>query len=611
MASNATGTIAVYAEAVALAAYKLNLQLTGLRLRQVPVTTGTAVTLPPSTPNDGDSYEVIDQDGSVSPTHPVVITPPAGTTIRGAATFTLQVPFSYATLMFDGLTNDWNVQLSAGGGGAGTEMVIVPNIAALAALSTSGMETGQLAAVQSVGAFWSLTFGSTLTPDGITVINASSAGNQWQRGATWIAEASQAQTTYHIDPLNPLASDENTGLAGSPLIHKAEVYRRWGTYYPDLQNAVTFFQDSVGTAAQEKADPYLHQPTVNGVQIQVFVALPAASFTGSLLAVTAKVNNANPGNTLQSTFTVTTGAIAAGMLLVNATRANSSCRAQRNLGGGNWQLSQPLAAITPGTFQTRAENNAWANGDTITGYMPQGICMPVISTDITALGAAIGGSYVYQANFIGDATQLMGSGAIQLHDCSFTGDSVVSELVYPGTFTSFSSLQNCYIAPAFILQLNGAQIYGGVILPNAGEVLLENMGIGQDCIWVPTPQTRLNTLRNSFFSGYLDTGSFLNAEGWSGIQSLGGSVVYGPGTLNSRGTFNMGGTAATRLFCAGIQLNGVATGYSMSTAAGITTIHGGIALTAANIDAAAGAAGFGGSATNLMGSTITNAAAQP
>jgi hypothetical protein len=48
---------------------------------------------------------------------------------------------------------------------------------------------------------------------------------------------------------------------------------------------------------------------------------------------------------------------------------------------------------------------------------------------------------------------------------------------------------------------------------------------------------------------------------------------------------------------------GKMTGYSKLTTAGTTTIYGGIALLPANIDAAAGPAGFGGDASNLSGAS--------
>lgn len=123
MPSNATaGAIAVYRNATGAAAVLVQLSRSdaGARLRQIPAPSST-VELPSGT-NDAESYSVIDQDGTCSLTHQIVIVPPAGETIRGAASLALTTAFVSATCIFDNETSDWAVEIygSAGGGGGMT-----------------------------------------------------------------------------------------------------------------------------------------------------------------------------------------------------------------------------------------------------------------------------------------------------------------------------------------------------------------------------------------------------------------------------------------------------------------------------------------------------------
>jgi hypothetical protein len=106
---------------------------------------------------------------------------------------------------------------------------------------------------------------------------------------------------------------------------------------------------------------------------------------------------------------------------------------------------------------------------------------------------------------------------------------------------------------------------------------------------------------------FVDAGATLNINGRSQLTS---GVVYGPGTLNVLSSFTSDGTATATLPIATKQLNGVGTGYSYATAGGVTTVHGGITLTSAHLDAAAGAAGFGGYAEG-GGASISLSGAQP
>ena len=119
MPRNSTGTIAVWRNATNVATFDLSPQDTGVRVRQVQAP-NTTVNLPGQAPNNGDSYEIVDADGSASVLNQLVIAAPAGTTIRGGATFAIASPFGSALVTFDADADDWIVQQSGAGGAGAT-----------------------------------------------------------------------------------------------------------------------------------------------------------------------------------------------------------------------------------------------------------------------------------------------------------------------------------------------------------------------------------------------------------------------------------------------------------------------------------------------------------
>jgi len=112
-------------------------------------------------------------------------------------------------------------------------------------------------------------------------------------------------------------------------------------------------------------------------------------------------------------------------------------------------------------------------------------------------------------------------------------------------------------------------------------------------------------------SVYVDAGQTLQSQNETFLTGA-TTALYGPGTVNARGSIHYPPPASTALPIANKLLNGVATGYSNATPApgAITVVHGGIALSSATLDAAAGAAGFGGFAWG-GGATYTANGVQP
>jgi hypothetical protein len=422
-------------------------------------------------------------------------------------------------------------------------------------------------------------------------------------GAPPITPVSWSVPQWYVDPSNSSgnASDSNgCTTTGAPCLSFAQIVSRWGTNAPIFSVNVILTWLSSATASTDfinVAPSYLSSGVLN-----INASLPTATFTGTLGTVTTKSTTAPTGNALQSTFTTATGAVAANMLLVNSTHA-SRAWAQKIISGSNWQISQPLVAYPGSGFPSVTEVNTWTSGDTIIGYVP-------LSVNISHIGGAYGAAgnnYIWQVTIPNTLARFDGSTLNYCLECDI-GSGVVST-TGGGVLTMVNS-----IAPsAAPFQYGGPTtvqvgIYAGYIHslqalslnPSSGSVV-----VGTDTILTGTP----------VFSGvagfapiFLDTGVTLTVIGGATI-GFSGSLYYGPGTLNvgAGGTVYYSGTATTTFANTTLQLNGVSTGYSLATSAGVTTVHGGISLTAANLNASAGAAGFGNYAFG-GGGAYTNAA---
>jgi hypothetical protein len=500
---------------------------------------------------------------------------------------------------------------STGSAGANGAVISVANGAALTAISTAALVQGALALVRSRQTLWAYQPGDGSAADGWHI--AAAGGGNWVYVAPADAATLAQQANWYIDPQNStgLASDDNTGATALlPLLHKAEVSRRWGQL-PSIAVQVTINYLSADTAA---TDPWAFPAifTGNASGIRHTAPLPASSFTGTLLAVTAK-NTAAGGNALQSTFTTVTGAIAANMLLVNTTRANSRAFVQRNISGGNWQITQPRTPYAGTGLATGAEVNTWANGDSIVGYT-----LPAISiADASSVFASIGSAFTNLVTLW------------QIAPTSF-GIADQDQMILGGTYTQIQEcVLNCGLSVYKLYQLNviNSVINSVVISGGSGNELLmysgafQASGLGgatpfyffdQDCILRPTNVH--NNLASSFLgntaASNLCIDTTVNISGFTTSQDTGLATLYGGGTLNVLQGTLMYSLAATGKINITLNLNGVATGYSNATAGGVTTVHGGIALTPGNLDAAAGAAGFGGYAFG-GGAVITAAGVPP
>lgn len=435
------------------------------------------------------------------------------------------------------------------------------------------------------------------------------------------ANGSWSQTAWYIDPIH--GNDASAGTAPTAALKtKRQLIQLWGTTRPVLTSTVTITYLSSET---NDSDPGIFEPILVGGQLIHMAALPTATLTATLNTVTAKNRSSN--QILQATFSVTSGAVAAGMMLVNSTRSNSRAFAQRNTSGSTWQISQPMAPYA-GTGATYApsEVDTWAAGDTIHGYALTSVNLVRIGGALVDYDSTAGpGHIAYQLTLL-DAGQFPGVGNLDFHnrampaivECTIQRVLHVQGPAYqyqnasqPGVFNCASTANNNNLAGGNVTFYAG--FLTGLACPSGVPTL------GYDLI------VRLASSLSFFDAGFVVNGNGLALDAGSipfeltGANGLTEAPIYGPGKVNVQsGQLQLTSTATSLLPVGntgagggGLELAGVPTGYSMATSGGVTTIHGGIALTPASIDATAGASGFGGTATNLAGASITNGGAQP
>lgn len=105
--------------------------------------------------------------------------------------------------------------------GSGDEQIIVPNLAALAALAAPA--NGESAYVLTLRSAFVFRSASALSADDITIVDADDATGQWLR--TNVPDLSwAAQSDWYINPTT--GDDEATGAVGQPLQTAGELMRR-------------------------------------------------------------------------------------------------------------------------------------------------------------------------------------------------------------------------------------------------------------------------------------------------------------------------------------------------------------------------------------------------
>jgi hypothetical protein len=382
------------------------------------------------------------------------------------------------------------------------------------------------------------------------------------------------------------------------------VTNAWGTVAPLLRSSTTIVFLSSHT---DNTDPVVFRPIVaNGAQVIVMGASPKI-VASSTLSGTIPKNRAAGSNSLLKSNLGASGT--AGQMVENITRS-SRAWVYAPLGGNLFELSQPMAkASIPVSLSPPAEIDTWADGDNVNLLQPVSVNIVVSTPTIADLGSAFTGScFLFQLNAFNPGTlENADISQTRMLECS-------SDRNVHGQAPTANVFTNCYLGHGVLFVSNAASasavFFGGVLAGSTGMVggiYDGDVILGTSFhIWGGTSQFGFVFL-DGIISKYSGMMQFINS-------SYGGHVIYGRAGKNINisgsshgtvsGTFASSFTAPD-LVSVGIQLNGVSTGHSVVSGTPDAS-YGGIVTTVANLDAPAGAAGFGGTAFNPGGASISN-----
>lgn len=429
---------------------------------------------------------------------------------------------------------------------------------------------------------------------------------------------------WYIDPVN--GNDSNTGqTSGSPLKTWAELVARWGTYSPILnQNTTIKFL----TSHSDNTDPVIFRPIIGkGSLVTIQGNTPTVITAGVILSGTTNKNYTVGSNSPLITNLGATGATA--QLIRNNTH-NSRAWAYKSLGGNSFVITQPFVPQTPGGTVFPTEVDTWSDGDSVDLLSLTNVNIVEISPTFTDYAGNVS-CCLYQLNIYTPGHNEFGVlNSVAVQECQVsrimsirTGSSVGSAATY---------FINCYIGQfafsgdngGFILEGGAPTVVGGT-LSNVTAVLAplntSQMIIDGDCIigvGLVGGIAQSNLYQNMgiyFGTTYLDAPIVLDGnskvsaseynDGYPLIYGSSGNTIGLVGNAHLCLCFSLANFSQTFTapgIVAGFTLNGFTTAYSVSSG----TLHSGIAITPANLDAAAGVSGFGGNAFILGGASISS-----
>jgi hypothetical protein len=423
--------------------------------------------------------------------------------------------------------------------------------------------------------------------------------------------------TWFVDPLNASGNAKDTNdcqTAHSPCVSFSEIANRWGTHSPRLRQttSLTFL-----SSQQNGNDPVTLTPQIeNGAVVSLQGALGPAQLvaTSTLSNVTSK--NRGAGQLLAATLPAQAQP---GMLVVNTTHASRAW--VYGPAGTQWFLSQPFLPETIPPSWNPQEIDTWASGDRIEVYQPVSVDLVEASptlVDCDSGNACTNDLLVYQLavldpNGIGaDALTLSGP---SLH-VSLVESSVQRSIVMSGGaadwYPNFTNV-DAWGPIRLGIPAGYAYFFGGDIRGTAAGTQLVGGLLADDAI----AGTSLSLGDGMFGSLYLAPGVTLTAidgvDWWwtSSGQVDGSTVLWGPGAVDVAGGARFeypsgsGGATATFRQGGGLTVDEQATACSVDTqGTGAWTC--GIALTPANLDATVASGGFGGSAVERDGGSLSN-----
>ena len=295
-----------------------------------------------------------------------------------------------------------------------------------------------------------------------------------------------------------------------------------------------------------------------------------------------------------------------------------------NVAGNLWKMSQPATRTTIPAGGGFVEVDTWANADAAQSLtFPQVNLVsfqPTVSTLAGVQQAFLQNITVFSPDGVGVDRCVLGGTCIAAQEVLFQRE-VLTNSIAPMYFI------NCSLRGGGLVgTVSSDSFFFEGIFDNTNALTastLTNITVDLDCIlaggnqiglWGSgQPYTAFEGASSDLSLAYIETGTTIEATG--GVGAFGNAVahpiVWGPGILNAVGrvTYDTTQTAvATFLNTGGLKLNGGGTGHSV-IAGSPDVLNGAIALSPTTLDAAAGAAGFGGNAFNLGGGSFQKLAA--
>lgn len=426
--------------------------------------------------------------------------------------------------------------------------------------------------------------------------------------ASWLVPA------WFIDPVN--GSDSNSGQSsGAPLKTWAQLINLWGTVSPTLaQNTVITFLST----QPDNTDPIVFRPTVTGGSVVSIQGTAPTVITAGVVLATTTAKNRATGTLLSSNL----GATAAAGLLVQNTTSGKSSRAwvYTNVAGNVWRLTQPLSPTAVPQATVPTEVDTWANGDTVNLLRPVGLNVVEINPILADYNAsADNGVVLYQVQITNPTALLQAAyiGAnVQLQEVTSLKVLVgkgSGALASTGIQNLLNVLSNVGIAGGWyggawlfvggaLVQTTTSAIHGSTILLDGDLIVGGGAGVELDC----NNSAEVNLGLVMLDGQTLDV---LGPEIQVAPGVYGSTAIWGSGGIRVDGftnlRYNGSGTAvATFLQSGAWHLNSDTTANSVIVGSP-NVYNGGITITAAHLDAAAGAAGFGGAAARFGGGSIT------
>ena len=448
-------------------------------------------------------------------------------------------------------------------------------------------------------------------------------------GNTPITPVSWTVPSWFVDPqnLSGTASDKNDCVtSATACLTWAEIAaHRLGfsgvCASPSLsQNTVITFLSS----HTDSTDPINLCPSLRaGSYVSLQGTAPGvtgATFTRNV----TKSRAAGTNRLLSGSFSA--GAPATGIMVQNTTAAKfSRAFVYTTAGGANWNLTQPLALQSvPTTVFVPAEVDTWNTGDTVNLLSLVAVNLVMFAPQVPDTSAAVDNfAYLYQLDVfdpggVGKDNVYLNA-SVMVQEVSFQRNvSLISAGNLSGSsLTHSSGCLNAFFKK-FLLGNSGPQ--NAVLFTGGGVATLTQIG-GRtqfDGDFVAGGGIQVWNGYSAMGLVFMDGGGLAFGGSTVAFVTLqyGSTVTYGSATANwnfqdissgrlQAGTSFTSAWTAPTMVSTGIQLNGASTGQS-HTGASPDVINSAISTTVAHLDAAAGVAGFGGTAFNAGGASVSN-----